>query len=101
MERSAELGRYFHAQLQAIHTPLISTVRGRGLFIGLEINPALATARSVCERLLQRGILSKETHSTVVRLAPPLVITKEQLDEVVKQLRAVVGEVVKDGGVSR
>ncbi|TPW16981.1 MAG: ornithine--oxo-acid transaminase [Halothiobacillaceae bacterium] len=101
VERSAELGRYFHAQLQAIHTPLISTVRGRGLFIGLEINPALATARSVCERLLQRGILSKETHSTVVRLAPPLVITKEQLDEVVKQLRAVVGEVVKDGGVSR
>lgn len=89
-ERSAELGSYLLHALRDMRSPMIKEVRGRGLFIGIEIDPAQASAREVCERLMQRGILSKETHHTVVRLAPPLVITKEQLDWALEQLRAVL-----------
>jgi ornithine--oxo-acid transaminase len=64
-ERAAELGAYLLAQLRAIRCPLVSDVRGRGLLIGVEIDPTRATARTVCERLLAHGILSKETHQTV------------------------------------
>ena len=55
-------------------------VRGRGLWIGVEIAPRFGTARAFCERLMAKGVLSKETHGTVVRLAPPLVISREDLD---------------------
>lgn len=89
-ERSAELGDYMLRALRSIRSPMIKDVRGRGLFIGLELDPARISARRVCEDLMQRGVLSKETHQTVVRLAPPLVITKEQLDWALDQLRAVL-----------
>jgi ornithine--oxo-acid transaminase len=91
-ERSAELGDYLIAALREIDSPLIKDVRGCGLFIGLEIDPALGTARTACELLMERGLLSKETHETVVRLAPPLVIRKEDIDWAVEQIRAVVTE---------
>jgi len=71
---------------------MISTIRGSGLFIGIEIDPALGSAREICERLMTRGLLSKETHETVVRLAPPLVITKEQIDWAVDQIGQVLQE---------
>lgn len=90
VERSAKLGDYMLQRLQAINSPLISEVRGRGLFIGIELNPAHASAREVCERLMAKGVLSKETHETVVRMAPPLVITEEQIDETVEALEEVV-----------
>ena len=67
-------------------------IRGRGLFIGVEIDPALGSARTACEALMERGLLSKETHETVVRLAPPLVIDKAALDWAVEQLRDVLTE---------
>ena len=67
-------------------------VRGRGLFIGVEIDPRRARAREVCERLMARGILSKETHETVVRLAPPLAIPDELLDWAAGQLAEVLAE---------
>jgi ornithine--oxo-acid transaminase len=90
IERSAELGDYFITELKKINNPLVKEVRGKGLFVGLVIDPRKAPARSVCLQLLEHGILSKETHETVVRLAPPLIITKEQLDEALEIIRKVL-----------
>jgi ornithine--oxo-acid transaminase len=67
-------------------------VRGRGLFVGVEIDESLGSARAVCEALMARGLLSKETHETVVRLAPPLVIEKPEIDWALQQIREAVGE---------
>jgi len=92
-ERSAELGAYLLQELQKIDSPLIREVRGRGLFIGIEIEPSIATARSVCEALMERGLLSKETHETVVRLAPPLIISKTEIDWAITEIRGVLGEI--------
>ena len=91
-ERAAELGPWFENKLRAIGSPLIRAVRGKGLMIGVEIDPGYATAREVCERLLTHGILTKDTHDTVVRFAPPLIIEKAELDVAVEQLRAVLSE---------
>jgi ornithine--oxo-acid transaminase len=91
-ERSAELGQYLITQLQKIRSPLIREVRGRGLFVGIETEPFAGGARAICEALMQRGLLSKETHETVVRLAPPLVIGREQIDWAVTQVREVIEE---------
>jgi len=86
IERSAELGAYMLEKLQSVDSPLIKQVRGQGLYIGMEIDPAMASARTVCEHLMEHGILSKDTHGTVVRFAPPLVITKKQIDWAVTQV---------------
>ena len=91
-ERSAELGDYLIAGLQTIDSPFIRAIRGRGLFVGLEIEPSLGSARAVCEALMKRGLLSKETHETVVRLAPPLVIEKQDIDWALQQIREVLAE---------
>lgn len=88
--RARELGAYFINQLRALRNPSICEVRGRGLLIGMEFDPTRASARAVCEALLQRGILSKETHHTVVRFAPPLVITRAQIDEAVCAIRDAI-----------
>ncbi|RAP78339.1 ornithine--oxo-acid transaminase [Paenibacillus montanisoli] len=77
VKRSEELGEYFIGQLRQIANPVIKEVRGRGLFIGLELH---GEARPYCEKLKELGILCKETHETTIRFAPPLTITKEQLD---------------------
>ena len=89
-ERAAELGEYFIRQLQAIESPLIREVRGRGLLIGVEFEAGPVTARLICEKLLERGVLSKDTHHTVVRFAPPLIVTSAQIDEAVTALRAAL-----------
>ena len=86
IERAQTLGEYFQEQLRMLQSPLIRAVRGKGLLIGIEIDKR-CTAREICLRLLKHGVLSKETHQTVVRLAPPLVITKEQIDEGIAALR--------------
>ena len=91
-ERSAELGDYLIGELHKIDSPLIRAIRGRGLFVGLEIEPSLGSARAVCEALMKRGLLSKETHETVVRLAPPLVIEKRDIDWALQQIREVLAE---------
>jgi ornithine--oxo-acid transaminase len=91
-ERAAELGAYMFAQLRDIRSPLVREVRGKGLLIGIEIDPAFATAAAVCERLLAHGVLSKDTHHTVVRFAPPLIITREQIDEALEAVRATLAE---------
>lgn len=92
-QRSADLGTYLLEQLREIDTPLIRELRGRGLFVGIEIDPSLASARQVCEALMKRGLLSKETHETVVRLAPPLVIDQAEIDWAVQQIREVLQEI--------
>ena len=91
-QRSAELGDYLIAGLRKIDSPLIREIRGRGLFVGMEIERSLGTARAVCEALMDRGLLSKETHETVVRLAPPLVIEKQEIDWALQQIREVLAE---------
>ena len=91
--RSARLGDYLIAELRKTDSPLITEVRGSGLFVGIEIDAQSATARQVVEGLMARGILSKETHETVVRLAPPLVITKVQIDWAIAQIRDVLTDV--------
>jgi ornithine--oxo-acid transaminase len=94
-ERSAELGAYMLERLRAVKNPLIKNLRGLGLFIGLEIDPRRARAREVCEHLLVRGILSKETHETVVRFAPPLVITREQIDWALARIELVLHDMAR------
>lgn len=90
--RSAELGAYLLRQLRAIDSPLIREVRGRGLFIGIEIEAKFARAREVVEALMRRGLLSKETHETVVRLAPPLVIGKAEINWALERVREIIAE---------
>jgi ornithine--oxo-acid transaminase len=80
VERSRELGAHMIERLHAMKSPVLKAVRGRGLWVGAEIDPAFADAREACELLLHNGVLSKETHETVVRLAPPLVISRSDLD---------------------
>jgi ornithine--oxo-acid transaminase len=87
VERSAELGEYFLAKLKAITSPVIKEIRGRGLWIGVELTVA---ARPYCERLMQEGMLCKETHDHVIRLAPPLVITRDEIDWAVEKLKKVL-----------
>jgi len=89
---SAAMGSYLLDSLRAIDNPLITDVRGRGLFIGIEIDPALGSARALCEALMERGLLSKETHETVVRLAPALSISQAEIDWAMDQIREVIGE---------
>ncbi|MGC4803526.1 ornithine--oxo-acid transaminase [Micromonospora sp. DT233] len=88
--RSAELGERLHAGLRGLIGEGLVAVRGRGLWVGVDIDPALMTGREACERLMGRGILAKDTHGSTIRLAPPLVITAEEIDQVVAQLTAVV-----------
>jgi len=90
--RSAELGDYLIGTLRELSSPLIREVRGRGLFVGIELDPELGSARAMCEALMERGLLSKETHETVVRLAPPLVVTREQVDWAIRQIREVIAQ---------
>jgi len=87
--RSAELGAYALNYLKNIRSPYVVEVRGKGLWIGMELNRA---ARPICEALKQRGVLCKETHEYVIRLAPPLIISKADLDWGLEQIRAVLEE---------
>jgi ornithine--oxo-acid transaminase len=77
-------------------TPLIRGVRGRGLWVGVDIEPSCTTARDLVERLARGGVLSKETHETVIRFAPPLTITYELIDRAVEVFRRVCIEKRKE-----
>ena len=89
-ENSAKLGAYFLDKLRTINCPYIKEIRGRGLFIGVELKPEAGGARRFCEALQQEGLLCKETHEHVIRFAPPLVITKEDLDWAFEKVRKVL-----------
>jgi ornithine--oxo-acid transaminase len=87
--RSAELGAHALERLKALKSPHIAEVRGKGLWIAIDLN---VPARPFCEALKERGVLCKETHETVIRLAPPLVIERADLDWGIDQIAAVVSE---------
>jgi len=86
-ERSAELGAYAMDFIRRIRSPHIKEIRGKGLFIGIELD---RPARPYCEELMHRGLLCKETHANVIRLAPPLMIDKADLDWGLSQVREVL-----------
>jgi ornithine--oxo-acid transaminase len=89
-ERSAALGARLHEGLRSLIGSGLVEVRGRGLWAGIDIDPARMTGREACERLLARGVLAKDTHGSTLRLAPPLVITEEEIDFAVAQLKAIL-----------
>ncbi|MFX3624444.1 MAG: ornithine--oxo-acid transaminase [Ectobacillus sp.] len=86
-ERSRELGEYFMKELRSIQNPAIKEIRGRGLFIGVEL---YGPARPYCEKLKEMGLLCKETHETTIRFAPPLVISQEELDWAIAKIKQVL-----------
>lgn len=90
VERSHMLGDYLMKKLAAIPTNKIADIRGKGLFIGIELHQSVGLARPYCEALMERGLLCKETHDYVIRLAPPLVIEKENIDWMVEQIADVL-----------
>jgi len=86
-ERSAELGGYFLEKLRTLRSPDLKEVRGRGLWIGIELH---SPARPYCEALKEEGLLCKETHDHVIRIAPPLVITREEIDWAFERIKKVI-----------
>ncbi|MBI5427710.1 MAG: ornithine--oxo-acid transaminase [Nitrospinae bacterium] len=89
IENAATMGGYFLGRLREIPSPRVKEVRGRGLMIGVELLPQAGGARRFCEALLKKGLLCKETHENVIRLAPPLIVKKEEIDWALEQIRAV------------
>ncbi len=87
VDRSLELGNYFQEKLKQINSSIIKEVRGKGLFIGVELTEP---ARKYCEALKEKGLLCKETHVNVIRFAPPLVISQKDLDWALEQITAVL-----------
>jgi ornithine--oxo-acid transaminase len=87
INHSDQLGHYFKGRLERVESKHIKQVRGKGLFIGVDLN---SSARRFCEALKERGILCKETHETVIRFAPPIVITKEQIDWAMSHIEPVL-----------
>jgi len=91
-ERSRTLGLRLHASLDRLVGNGVLAVRGVGLWAGIDIDPELATGREVCELLVARGVLAKDTHGSTIRLAPPIVVEAADLDWAVEQLEAVLQE---------
>ncbi len=91
IENAAKMGDYFLASLSQIRSPLIKEVRGRGLMLAVELTPAAGGARQYCEALMALGLLCKETHETTIRFAPPLVITKDEIDWALERIETVLG----------
>ena len=74
------MGSYLLGRLRGMRSNIVKEVRGRGLWVGVEVDPGVVSARAVCDALLADGILTKDTHGTVLRFAPPLTITREEID---------------------
>jgi len=92
-QRAQAMGALLMDRLRALRHPAIRELRGRGLLIGMEVDSAHISAREFCERLMARGVLSKDTHGTVVRLAPPLVITEQEVGIAVAAIAAVLDDI--------
>ncbi|MBZ0177877.1 MAG: ornithine--oxo-acid transaminase [Melioribacteraceae bacterium] len=90
IEKSYELGEYFRDKLKAVNSKHVKEIRGKGLFIGVELHKEANGARRFCEALMEKGILCKETHENVIRFAPPLVITKEEIDWAMERIKDVL-----------
>jgi len=92
IDNAATLGEYFMEGLRKIDNPKIKEVRGRGLLIGVEFHKEAGGARQYCEKLKEVGLLCKETHETIIRFAPPLVITKEDIDWALERIAPILSE---------
>ncbi|MGP0565010.1 MULTISPECIES: ornithine--oxo-acid transaminase [unclassified Nitrospina] len=92
IENAAHVGGYAMEKLRTIDSPHIKEVRGRGLMIGIELKPEAGGARRFCEALAQRGVLCKETHENVLRIAPPLIIKKDEIDGAIERIQQVLTE---------
>ncbi len=90
VEKSFNLGNYFRGKLKDISSPHVKEIRGKGLFIGVELKPEAKGARRFCEALKEEGILCKETHENVIRFAPPLVIKQEEIDWAIDRIKKVL-----------
>jgi ornithine--oxo-acid transaminase len=90
-EKSLEMGTYFVQKLRKMNSPHVDHVRGKGLLIGVVIKDASGPARPFCEKLMEEGLLAKETHHQVIRFAPPLVVTKEEIDWACQRIAKVLG----------
>jgi len=91
-ERAATLGDYLLKKLKAVQSPVVTDVRGKGLLIGIELDPRKVSARRFVETLLKHGVLSKDTHGTVARFAPPLIVERADLDWAVDRIRDALRE---------
>ena len=89
-ERAREMGMYFMEGLRAIDSPFVAEVRGKGLLVGVVLKNEVGSGRPLCEQLQERGILAHETHETVIRFAPPLIITRDVLDWAIGEIAAVL-----------
>jgi ornithine--oxo-acid transaminase len=94
VERSAEMGGYLLDRLRAMRSNIVKDVRGRGLWVGVEVDSNAISARAVCDALLKEGVLSKDTHGTVLRFAPPLTITRDEIDWGMERIERVFARVV-------
>jgi ornithine--oxo-acid transaminase len=92
-QKSKKLGKYMMEELKKINSPAIKEIRGKGLFIGIEIKKEFGTARKYTEKLEEMGVLCKATHGQTIRLAPPLIITKEELDFAIDKIKRVLEDV--------
>lgn len=90
VENSARLGEYALGRLRSVRSPLVREIRGRGLWIGIELHESAGGARPYCEKLARQGLLCKETHDHVIRFAPPLVIGREELDWALDRIEEVL-----------
>jgi ornithine--oxo-acid transaminase len=88
--RAAELGAYLHERLQSLVGQGVLDVHGRGLWAGVDIDPSIMTGRAACEALLEEGVLVKDTHGSTIRFAPPIVVTRDEIDLAVDALRKVL-----------
>jgi ornithine--oxo-acid transaminase len=86
------MGAYLLKRLKTLASPVIADVRGKGLLIGLELDPRHVSGRQFVETLLKHGVLSKDTHGSVARFAPPLIVEREQLDWAVERIRSALEE---------
>lgn len=89
-DNAQAMGAYLREKILALGSPHVAEVRGRGLLIGIEVKPESGPARPFCEKLMRLGVLAKETHGTVIRLAPPLVIRQEEVDWALERLAQVL-----------
>jgi ornithine--oxo-acid transaminase len=89
-DKAKTIGEYLMKQLNAINSSCVKEIRGKGLLIGVEIKKEAGKARMFCERLMHEGILAKETHDYVIRFAPPLIITKQDIDWALNKIKSVL-----------
>ena len=93
IENSKILGDYFISALKSIDNKIIKEVRGKGLWIGMELNKSKINAKDLCLMLLNEGLLCKETHKSVIRFAPPLMISKDQIDWAINKIIRVISSI--------